>query len=162
MGPLKDLVEWYLGIPEAAAGEGTAWNVRFDTPWPYWTPNWLVLIVVLAAIGFVVGICSRDAKSASFPMRLGMIALRLSLLCLLLLIMSGLTLRIDRMGLSTVVVLIDDSASMRFDDQYPQQMIADKAKELIDAGDFKESTRLNLAKAILTNEEGSFLKRLLR
>ncbi|MCH7988785.1 MAG: VWA domain-containing protein [Planctomycetes bacterium] len=162
MGPLKDLVEWYLGIPEAAAGEGTAWNVRFDTPWPYWMPNWLVLLVVLAAIGFVVGVCSRDAKSASLPMRLGMIVLRLSLLCLLLLIMSGLTLRIDRMGLSTVVVLIDDSASMRFDDQYPQQEIAEKAKELIDAGDFNEATRLNLGKAILTNDDGAFLKRLLR
>jgi len=159
---LKEFMEWYLGIPPAAPGEGTSWNVRYDTPWPYWMPDWLLLILALAVIGFVVGINSRDAKAASLPMRIAMIFLRLSLLSLLLLVFSGLTIRIDRMGLSTVVVLVDDSASMRFEDRYQQEGLTERAERLIAGGNYDKATRLNLCKAILTNDEGAFLKRLVR
>ena len=43
MQGIKRFLEWYLGVPPAGPGQGTAWNFGYRTPWPAWLPDWSVL-----------------------------------------------------------------------------------------------------------------------
>lgn len=162
MDSVKRLIEWYLGVPPAEPGQGTAWRFHGSLPWPSWLPPWGVLLLGLAVVAYVVSIYLRDAKSASLRMRMLLIALRLAAIALVLLFLSELTVTADRTGLPTVALLIDDSASMGLEDQYSEQRMADAVRPLVAALHGAAPTRLNLAKTVLTGRDGRFLKRLQR
>lgn len=162
MQSLKRFVEWYLGVPAVEAGQGTAWDFTWRTPWPSGIPAWLVLLLALAAGALVVWVYGRDARTVSTRGRIGLIALRLAAVLLLLLFLSELRLSIDRTGLPVVVVLIDDSASMQLEDQYPDENLSRAAQRLLASQRSAEPSRLNLAKSVLTARDGRFLKQLVR
>lgn len=162
MQSLKRFVEWYLGVPAVEAGQGTAWNFTWRTPWPAGLPAWLVLLLALAAAALVVSVYRRDARSVSTRGRIGLISLRLAAVLLLLLFLSELRLSIDRTGLPVVVVLIDDSASMQLEDRYPDENLSRAAQRLLASPQSAEPSRLNLARSVLTARDGRFLKQLVR
>ena len=118
MAALKRFIEWYFGIPAADPGQGTAWSFTAKSTGPAWMPPWLILLCCLMLAGYVICIYLRDAKSLPLKKRLALIALRMALICLLLLVLTELTLSVERTGLPFVAVLIDDSASMGLEDQY--------------------------------------------
>lgn len=161
MQPLKRLLEWYLGVPAAGPGEGTAWDVSFRTPWPAWVPEWCVLLLLSGLVALVVWIYRRDAATVSAGKRLVLVSLRLAVLAMMLLFLSGLTLSIDRTGLPSVAVLIDDSASMGLEDQYEDEAAARRIRELLGENAGDEPTRLNLVQVVLTREQAGFLQDLL-
>ena len=162
MQALKRFAEWYLGVPPADPGQGTAWNVSYKTPWPAWLPAWCLLLLCLALIAYVVWIYARDAPSVSWKLWLPMIVSRLAAVAVLLLFLTELTLSVDRTGLPVVVVLIDVSASFGLEDEYPNAADEVAAEALIAEMADSAKTRLNLAKSLLTQHEARFLKRLLR
>ncbi len=158
---LKQLLEWYLGVPPSDPGQGTAWNFLWRSPWPGWLPDWAVLLLLAVLAAYVVVIYSKDASALSWKTRFGLISLRLLVLAMVLFFLSELKLSVDRTGLPVIVVLWDDSESMNFEDQYRNEDTALAVKRLLEAGEFTEATRFNLAKSLLTNNEGEFLKALL-
>jgi uncharacterized membrane protein len=162
MQPIKRFVEWYLNAPPATPGEDTAWSFSSRLPWPVWLPSWSLLLAGLLAVGLVIWIYWKDARKSPRWARLTLISLRLATLALLLVLLTELTLTIDRTGLPFIAVMIDDSASQSLHDQFPDERIQAQAKSLIEQARYEEMSRLNLAKAILTGGDGQFLKQLLR
>ena len=158
MDGLKRLLERYFGVPAADPGQGTAWEFRYDAPWPGWFPDWGVLLVGMAVVGFVVWVYRRDARSVPTSIRVLLPGLRLMLLACVLLFLTRMTLSISRTGLPVLVVMLDVSASMGLEDQYPDAKSQRAAKQL--GG--KEPTRAKIARALLTQRNAAFLKKLQR
>ncbi|MBW3541669.1 MAG: hypothetical protein KY476_15480 [Planctomycetes bacterium] len=158
MYSLKRAAEWYLGVPPVEAGQGTQWN--FAWRWPL--PPWLMLIVAAAAVLFVLWVYFRDARAVRLRTRLVLAGLRLAAIALVLFFLAELKLSVDRTGLPTIVVLIDDSESMKLADQYSGAAAQERLRELLAEARLKDATRLNLAKAVLVGDGGDFLKRLAR
>src|SRR3990172_6339302 len=112
MQAIEQFFEWYLGVPPAQPGQGTAWSLHYDAPWPAWVPGGGVLLVAIAAAVWVVWIYGRDAAGVPLARRGVLITLRLALVALVLAFLSGMRLSVDRVGLPVVAVMIDDSGSM--------------------------------------------------
>ena len=160
MRSIKRIAEWYFDVPEARPGQDTQWAFSHDWPWPSWIPDWLMLLglpVLVIAIGLVYW---RDARSSPLRMKLALSALRLAEIGLLLLFLSNVTLSVDGTELPVVVVLVDRSASMTLDDHYADKNVARAVKEVLKETGQDNPTRINLAKGVLTREEGRFLTRL--
>lgn len=157
----KNFLEWYLGVPPSDPGQGTAWNYLWRTPWPGGLPTWAVVLLFLALVAYVVFIYAKDAATLPWKTRLGLVTLRLLAIGMVLFFLTELKLSVDRTGLPVVVVLWDDSESMNFEDQYRDEDSAAVAKRILKEGRFNEPTRFNLAKGLLTQDEGAFLKELL-
>lgn len=162
MQALKRLAEWYLGIPSAEPGQGTAWRLELSAPATDWLPAWLVPLVILAGVGYVAWLYWRDAKAQRLAVRLALIGLRLSVIGMLVILLTELTLTIERTGLPAVVLAIDDSGSMGLEDQYSDKDVSAAVRQLADEAGRDAPTRLDLAKTVLTRDEGRFLRRLAR
>lgn len=161
MHALKRFVESYLGLPPNDPGQGTAWNFLWNSPWPAWLPGWAVLVLIVLAMAFIVGIYRRDAATVPTRVRWGLIALRTGVVLMALFFLCELRLSVDRTGLPTVVLLLDDSLSMGFEDDYKDKTIQRVVKELQASSELSETTRLNLVKSLLTSDDGELLKDLL-
>ena len=77
-----------------------------------------------------------------------------------LLVLSELTLVVDRTGLPWVAVLIDDSASMGLEDRYEESSDKTAADRLARASGSKARSRLAIAQGLLTRDDAEFLKQL--
>lgn len=157
---MKHLIEWYLGVPRAEPGQGTAWRFVTERPWPTWMPSWFVLIVVVALITAVVMVYRRDASRLSRPRQLLLMTLRLSVLGLLAAFLFQLAIVIERTGLPFIAVMIDDSASMGLDDEY-ETADATAVTRLGNSATDGPPSRLSIAKSILTQQDAGFLRELL-
>src|SRR3990172_12387938 len=69
MQPIKRFFEWYLGIPPAQPGQGTAWSIQHDAPWPAWVPAWGLLGIAVVAAVWGAWIYSRDAAGVPLHRR---------------------------------------------------------------------------------------------
>lgn len=158
--PMKNFLEWYLGIAPARPGQGTQWSWQHHPPWPSWMPQWMVLVVSIAVILYLGWVYRKDAQNASPGMRAGLTLLRLSVLIVTLLVISELTLVVDRTGLPWVVILVDDSASMGLEDRYEDSSEKLAADRLAQAGGGTAKSRLAIAQGLLAQDDAAFLKRL--
>ena len=159
MDPVKRIIERYLGVPPVDPGQGTEWSFSWRWPWASWLPAWVALLLVVAAVAWVIAIYLRDARSAPLKRRLVLIGLRLGVIGCVLFFLTELKLSVDRTGLPVIAVLVDDSESMRLVDQYGDSA-AEAVERLKAAGDLREATRLNLARTLLARDGGAFLKAL--
>lgn len=161
MQPFKRFIEWYFNVPAAGRGEGTSWTIRWDPPWPAWLPAWGVVVVLFAAAAWIAVVYWRDASSASVQRRVALSALRLLAVAILLIFLSGAELVVNRTGLPTISVLIDDSASMGLEDHYPAAEDEAAAVALLSEGNAVSPTRWNLARAVLLRRDAEFLRAIL-
>lgn len=151
-------LEWLFDVPPAEPGQGSHWQIERSFPWPQWC---LLLFGILATI-FVVMVYSRDGHSLKRWARGLLIGLRLSAIGVLLFMLSQAVLRIERTELQYVVVLIDTSRSMDTPDQYSNPEVQKSIAGLIEGSSDQKSSRLNLAKALLSRDNGQLLKDLLQ
>ena len=159
MQSVKRVAEWYLGLPPADAGEGTAWNLVSQTPWPVWFPQWLALLVVLAGLACVVLVSWRETRALTRSRRLGLLTLRLITVLLILALLTEATLSIDRTGLPYVAVLVDTSASMGLQDDYSDDEAAGRPSRRNRTGSTAENgSRLELAKSLLLSDSARVLR----
>jgi uncharacterized membrane protein len=105
--------ENWLGIEPVAAGEDTQWKIRYALGWP----DWIFLLFAVGAVALVVGIYWKEARQQRVGYRLGLAILRLLAIGVILVMLGGLELIIDRTGLPYLVLMIDDSESMSVRDQ---------------------------------------------
>lgn len=116
MPTFKHILEWYLGVPKAGPGEGTAWRFGWQSLAPAGWPEWLAWLIFLLVVAGVLGLSLYESRRLPPLRRLVLLALRLGGLALLVVMASQVTLTVDRTGLPVVAMLIDDSASMGFVD----------------------------------------------
>lgn len=115
MMQLRRWLESRLGIAPVAAGEDTQWHLRANLGWP----DWLLFLFVVFAVVWVVSIYLREATSAGRSRRLFLAGVRLAIVALIVGMISGVELAIDRTGLPFLVLMVDDSESMRSRDSGP-------------------------------------------
>lgn len=157
MSVVKRIAEWLLGIPPAEPGQGTTWRYGQSFPWPMW----VLLLVALAAVVFVFLVYRRDAGHLLRRQRLALVALRLAATTLLLFMLSGAVLSIERTGLPFVTILLDVSGSMATEDGIASSEDRAAAESLLSAAKLERPSRLNLAKSLLLRNDGRLLSRLL-
>ncbi|MBY0586284.1 VWA domain-containing protein [bacterium] len=113
------MIDWrrwsenWLGIEPVAAGEDTQWSLRYALGWP----DWLFVLFVAGAVALVVGIYWTEAKQHRARYRLTLALLRILSIGLIVVMLGGLELIIDRTGLPYLVLMLDDSESMSVRDQ---------------------------------------------
>ena len=156
MHALQKFAEWLLGIPEADPGQGTAWRVVQNFPWPAWA----LLLFAVAAAAYVIWVYRRDAEHLSPRARSYLAALRLWALAVLLFMLSEAVLSVERTGLPFLVIMLDNSGSMATEDLPEQSEARDYAERLLKEAHFEKPSRLNRGKALLLRDNGRLLQRL--
>ena len=150
---LPTWIERFLGIAPAEVGQGTVWQL--DSSWG-WAP-WVTMLVVVFSVAWVVTIYSKETPTAGRRWKTLLIAVRLMLIGLVMLMLAELMVSMQRTGLPSVVVVIDNSASMSIADRYDDRQLRSTLEgRLRDVG-LEETTRLNLAKLLLTENDAALL-----
>lgn len=157
--------ETSLGLPAAEPGQVLHWSWSARLPWPLWLPpviGWLLLVGLMLVI---VEVYRRDGRSLGLRQRAVLIGLRCLVLLLVLLMLAQVSVSVERTGLPLVVVLIDDSASMGLRDAYS----ADEDRKFVatlagsnSATASADAERLELARRILSRDDGRWLRELQR
>lgn len=161
------LQRWWensLGLPAMEPGQVSRWSWTARLPWPSWLPpsiGWLVLIGLAIVIAEVY---RRDARLLTVPQRVVLIGLRCMALSLVLLLLAQVSLSVERTGLPLVVVLIDDSASMGLRDAYSSEEDRKFVAMLMgtDSSSGRDAERMELARRILSRDDGRWLRELQR
>ncbi|MGD0900431.1 MAG: vWA domain-containing protein, partial [Thermoguttaceae bacterium] len=156
-GTLPIWLERWLGLAPSA-GEGTAWRLEIHWPWP----SWVTLLAAAAAATLVVAIYLREGRQASRRWRLMLAAMRLGLVALVLSMIAEVELLLDRTGLPTVAVLIDDTRSVTTVDSYPEGLRRALAERLrrAELPHGRDLSRWNLARTLLAENHGALLEEL--
>src|SRR5947209_19791131 len=102
-----------LGVEPARAGEAIVPRIRFEQPWP----QAVTLGVVLGCAALIIWLYRREGQ-ASTPYKVVLASLRIALIVLAVFMLSEAVLSVERTGLPSFVVMVDDSASGQVVDQY--------------------------------------------
>ncbi len=157
--------EIFLGLPAAEPGQVSRWSWTARLPWPSWLPpvlGWLLLTILVLV---VVEVYRRDGRTLGLRQRAVLIALRCAVVSLVLLMLAQVSVSVERTGLPLVVVLIDDSASMGLRDAYSADEDRKFVATLAGSNSATASTdaeRLELARRILSRDDGRWLRELQR
>mgnify|MGYP006277921483 CR=1 FL=1 len=147
-----------------------------ETAWEHsWTwPAWATLALFLACAVLVLWLYRRERGNAGGTMRLALVALRVSLVALVLWMMYGWVQHRHRTDLPELIVVVDDSTSMTTIDRDPSEDAASggtktnaasgKKGERPAAGarDAASSTRFSQVQRWLAADDGGALKELER
>ncbi len=158
MHQLQQSLAWYLGLKVPSPGEGTAWRLDWRTP----GPTWLVAVGGIALLVLVAWVYRRDGEALRWRQRLILIALRLAVFALVVAMLTELSLTVERTGLPSIAVMIDVSASMSLQDQYPPTSQAARLAKSLAQTPGRDGHRLALAQDVLTRNGGEFLRALER
>ncbi len=118
-GIVPPWLQRWLGVEATNAGEGISWSI--DNSWG-WAP-WITLLFAIFAVAWVAYFYAREISTAGRVYRSLLAGLRLGMILILSLMIAELMLSLRRTGLPTVVVLVDDSASMGIVDRYDDEKL---------------------------------------
>ena len=155
-GTLPTWLERRLGIPAAGSGEGTAWSLDYAWPWAAWA----TLLFLLAAAAWIIFWYHREVAPAGRLYRWSLAGVRFALVGLLLLMLAGYALSLNRTGLAYVVVIVDDSASMGTVDRYEDDKVQQAVTKHLKQARTTDATRLNIGKSLLLENNAALLKEL--
>jgi hypothetical protein len=136
-------------------GEVLTPRIRYDHPWP----QWLFLLVALGGGALIVALYRREASAPTWARTL-LTALRLALLLLAMLFLAEAVLTLDRTGLPTFVVMIDDSASGQVEDAYADAAAQGRAAQLAALSGRPRPDRLALGVGYLLQDDAKLLRSL--
>ena len=153
-GVLPHWLESFFGLEPSAAGEGTVW--RLDNSWP-WNP-WITLLFVLFVIALVVAVYTFEIGKAGRLLRGLLISLRLLSIGLVLAMIAQWVLKLSPTQLPYLVVLVDDSESMKIADHYSNEKLRAEIERRVNKLGLKEVSRLNQAKTLLLENDAAILK----
>jgi hypothetical protein len=152
----------YLDIPPSDGGEGTAWRILWESPWPVWMPDWFGWLSCVSVVGLILFVISRDAGKLARFSRITLMTLRVAVLILLLVLICRPVLSVNRTIDPLIVILVDTSESMSLKDEYKQRNLQAAAKQSLDAINSELPTRLNISRGLLLADDAKFLKTLLK
>jgi von Willebrand factor type A domain len=149
------LADW-LGVSLASDADAATWHL--DSAWR--CAPWATVLLLIAAAAWTALLYGRESTNAGRRYRGLLIALRLSAIALLLVMVAQWALALRLTGPPTIALAIDRSASMGVVDRYTDPRLVSQINQQLGAGGFSEATRLNLAKVLLTQENGRWFKEL--
>jgi uncharacterized membrane protein len=152
------LLEWYLGVPPAGAGQASHWGLRTELLVPGGLPGWALALLAILGTAAAIAISLRDTRAMRWTRRAPVMLLRLASLTVAVLMLARLSLTLTRTGLPTLALLIDVSASMGVEDRYQEQAAA--AARRLGGRTPNGISRLDLVRGLLTTEDGRYLARL--
>ena len=155
---LQQFLAWYLQLKAPVPGEGTAWRLDWRVP----GPAWLMAIGSVGLLVLVVWVYLRDGASLSGRQRGVLVVLRLAVFALVVAMLTELSLTVERTGLPSIAVMIDNSASMSLRDQYPSGSQSARMASGLAQTPGRDGHRLALAQEVLTRNGGQFLTELER
>jgi hypothetical protein len=147
------LADW-LGVSTASNADAATWQL--DSAWR-WAP-WVTVLLVIGTIAWTVLVYTRESTTAGRHYRALLAALRLIAVGLVLIMIAQWALALRLTGPPTIAVLIDRSASMQTADRYADPQLVSRINQQLAESGLSEATRLNLAKLLLTRDDGSFIK----
>ncbi|MBP86111.1 MAG: hypothetical protein CMJ64_05245 [Planctomycetaceae bacterium] len=151
---ISSLLHNWFGDSYAVDGEGL--ETTFEHAWPL--PTWITLLAVAFVVAVVLAIYHYERRGRK-PMRAAMTALRLAMFAVALFMLYGWVQHQHRTELPELVIVVDGSQSMGFEDTYQSNRMRSAIQRRV--GDSAVgTTRLALAKAILGDEEQGWLARL--
>ncbi|HMB03065.1 MAG TPA: VWA domain-containing protein [Isosphaeraceae bacterium] len=146
-----------LGVEPARAGEAIVPQIRFEQPWP----QAVTLLVVLGCAGLIIGLYRREG-AVPLAYKMGLTALRITLIVLAVFMLSEAVLSVDRTGLPYFVVMIDDSASQQIVDPYADPRTKALARDLAQQAGRGEPSRLAIGEGLLVRDRAKILRELQR
>jgi len=162
------LQRWWensVGLPAAEPGQVSRWSWTAKLPWPSWLPPTLGWLMLAALVLVIVEVYRRDGRTLGVRQRAVLIALRCAIVSLVLLLLAQVSVSVERTGLPLLVVLIDDSASMGLREAYSADADRKYVATLVGSSSATASAdaeRWELARRILTREDGRWLRELRR
>ena len=156
MQPFHHFLAWYLGLKAPDPGEGTAWHLD----WQSLGPTWLIAVATVGFLCLITWVCQRDGQFLNRRQRLTLILLRVSVFSLVVAMLTELSLTVERTGLPSIAVMIDVSASMSLQDQYPPSSQAALLVKSLALTSGEDTHRLALAQHVLTRNGERFLRKL--
>jgi hypothetical protein len=145
-----------LGVSVPSTADGATWQL--DSAWS-WAP-WATLLLIIGAILWTVLLYAREQSGARRPYRTLLSFLRITALGLLLIMLAQWAIALRITGPPSVALVIDRSTSMSIADQYDDPALTTRLRERLVANSLSEPTRLNLAKLLITEENGRLLTEL--
>ena len=154
-GTLPTWMEHWFGLSNGS-GMGIAWRLDYHWPWP----PWATLLGVVVLVAAIVAIYLRETRQAGRGYRLVLAAMRLLALGLVLIMIAQIELFLQRTGLPFVVVIIDDTQSMRTVDRYDDDAAqsAGRSRGGLDGGSRREQRRERPALPVGTSPACSLRK----
>jgi hypothetical protein len=156
MSWFEKLLNVFFRDPPPPPGQGLDVNYVHSWPWP----PWLTLLFFIAAGIYIVAIYLNESGRVPRPVRLGMAALRLTIIGLLVTMMYGWMRDRYRTDLPDVILAIDDSESMDVVDQYRDRSLQDQLERRVRNIDLARTTRLASAQALLLENDARWLRTL--
>ena len=154
-GILPHWLESYFGLEPSAAGEGVVW--RLDNSWP-WNP-WVTLLFVIFVVALVVAVYRHEIGNAGRGLRAGLIALRLIAIGLVLAMIAQWILKLNPTQLPYLIVMVDDSQSMRISRSLCQRQAAGRDRAPHQATRLaRESPASIRPKCLLLENDAALLK----
>ncbi len=121
---VASLLAKYLVEP-ARPGEALTPHIRYEQGWP----QWAFLLVLGGSIALIVWLYRREGGAPGWY-RMGLAALRIVLILLAMFMLSEAVLSVERTGLPTFIIMLDDSASGQVVDPYDDPELSKKALSL--------------------------------
>ncbi len=156
MSPLHRLIEWYFRIPATEPGQGTAWDVVARETSAGALPGGIAGVGLLGMVA-IAWMYRREARGLPRRTVWSLMAIRGCSLALLLLMISGVALAVQRTGLPYLVVLIDSSASMGIVDQYRDPKLSEQARRRVADNRLPDASRFEIAKSVLLDPQAKLL-----
>jgi len=157
------VLSWLLGIDRGEIAGGTGVRLKLANPWP----TWVVLLFAVGAVWLVFALYSREKGTATRRRKLALAVVRCVLLALIVFVLFKPILAVDKSELKQayVVVLLDDSLSMRTKDRYRdrevRRALAEAAGLAQDVG-LDDLSRAELVNRVVARRAAAMLGRLHR
>ena len=138
----QSLLSWLLGIDRGEIAGGTGVRLKLASPWP----TWVVLLFAVAAVWLVFFLYRREKGTATRARKMTLAVVRCLLLALIVFLLFKPILVVDKSELNQayVVVLLDDSLSMRRQDRYQEPALRLAIAKAVGLAD-EQATRLTAA-----------------
>lgn len=149
------LLEW-LGLSLPSNADEVTWQL--DSRW-HWAPS-ATLLLLFSVIAWTLAIYAFESTAASRLYRALLAALRLVAVGLLLIMIGQWVITMRIAGPPTLALVLDRSASMSLVDPIGDRQFAAQLAQRLAGIKLKEASRLNLAKLLVTADDGRLLREL--
>ncbi len=148
------LASWM--VEPARAGEALTPHIQYEQAWP----QWAFLLVLGLSAALVIWLYRREGAAPTWY-KMMLASLRIALILVAMFLLSEAVLSVERTGLPTFVVMIDDSASGQVVDQYADPKVQTRAAELAKIADRNEANRLAVGLGWLLRDDAKFVRELM-
>lgn len=150
-GPLHGIALLLTATASVAAqSSGLGEETTFEHVAPF--APWITIVLLLAAGVFVFGLYLREHAESRTWVKFGLATLRFILICLVIWMMFGYTIRPFRTDLPDLLLIVDNSESMSTVDA--ETSVAPEIEAEFERLEFDEKSRLNYAKTLLLGRDG--------